>query len=99
MKKYNIYPCRTDLITKKNIKINSTIKLIKEENEGFIYSTIIFDKDLNELSNILIEELKYIFKKTNLVNKVKHIFIVGIGNDNYTSDSIGPKTLKHIKVN
>ncbi|MBR6113236.1 MAG: GPR endopeptidase, partial [Bacilli bacterium] len=31
--------------------------------------------------------------------KKDHIFIVGLGNENHTADSIGPKTLKHIQVN
>ena len=39
------------------------------------------------------------FLKTMNISKKDHIFIVGLGNDNHTADSIGPKALKHIKVN
>ena len=33
------------------------------------------------------------------IKKTDHIFIVGLGNDNHTADSVGPKTLKSINFN
>ncbi|MBQ8891503.1 MAG: GPR endopeptidase [Bacilli bacterium] len=50
--------------------------------------------DKVELS--LLKELLILFKE---VQKIHHILIIGIGNDNYIADAIGPKTLKNIKVN
>ena len=50
----------------------------------------------NDIYYNLKKELKY------FINKIKNkesVLIIGLGNDNYTADSIGPKTLKHIKVN
>ena len=50
----------------------------------------------NDIKHNLKKELKY------FINKIKNkesVLIIGLGNDNYTADSIGPKTLKHIKVN
>ena len=62
------------------------------------YKTIYFNNVDNKLKNIIKKELLYFFNKMNITKK-DHIFIIGLGNDNHTADSIGPKTLKHIKVN
>lgn len=83
MKKYNIYPYKTDLILDNNN-----------------YKTIFFDSLNNEVNikNKLKNELLFFLKQMN-ISKNDHILIVGLGNENHTADSIGPKTLKHIKVN
>ena len=95
MKKYNIYPYRTDLILKEeDINQNNDINIIKHSEDRYIYKTIIFNKINNNIKNVLVKELLSFIEPS-----IKHILIIGIGNDNYTSDSIGPKTLKHIKVN
>lgn len=80
---YNIYSSKTNLSTNKN--------------NNYIFKTIIFD-DINNVENELVKIIKYFFNKMK-VNKNSHILIVGIGNDNYIADSVGPKTLKNIKVN
>lgn len=99
MRKYNIYPYKTDLvINNKNIKLTNDINIIEHKEESYIYKTIIYNNLSNKIINILEEQLISIYKEINLSN-IKHILIIGIGNDNYTSDSIGPKSLKHIKVN
>lgn len=59
---------------------------------------IIFNHINNKLKKIISNELLSFFNKYN-ISKNSHILVVGIGNDNYTADSIGPKVLKHIKVN
>ena len=56
----------------------------------------IYEKD--KLINDLSKEIIYFFKKLN-IKKEDHILVVGLGNENLASDSIGPKTLKHINVN
>ena len=68
-----------------------------EIDNNYLYKTIHFD-NTKEIKNTLIKQLSFFLKKEN-INSSSHIFIVGIGNDNYTADSIGPKTLKYIKVN
>lgn len=88
MKSYNIYPYRSDLIL--DNEINNDIN-------KYDYKTILFN-DLNEVKDKLKKELHYFFNKLN-VNKNNHIFIVGLGNENLAADSVGPKSLKHIKVN
>lgn len=99
MKKYNIYPYKTDLIiNKKSIKNKSDINIVEYKENNNIYKTIIFNTQTNKLKNILVEQLLFFCKMTSIKN-IKHIFIIGIGNDNYTSDSVGPQTLKHIDVN
>ena len=40
----------------------------------------------------------YFIKKMG-ISKDKHFFIVGLGNENHTADSIGPKVIKYINVN
>lgn len=96
MKKYNIYPYHTDLIIgKKKIKLTNNIEVIQHFQNNYTHKTIIFNTTSNKLKDILKNELINFTKEIN----IKHLLIIGIGNDNYTSDSIGPKTLKHIKVN
>lgn len=105
MKKYNIYPYKTDLYFTdsdlKNIKdSNSNITVINSTSNDYVYKTIIFNSLHNQdnIKKALVKELIYYFKKVSIKNS-NHFLIVGLGNDNYTADSIGPKTLKHIKVN
>lgn len=98
MKKYNIYSYKTDLIIKnKKIQLHNDVEVIENIDNNTIYRTIIFSSITNKIKEVLIKELLLFYKKIN--NNIKHILIIGIGNDNYTSDSIGPKTLKYIKVN
>ena len=61
---------------------------------------ICFDKDFNKekLSCVLKKKIVYFFSEINL-SKDAHIFIVGLGNERHTADSVGPKVLKHIAVN
>lgn len=93
--KYNIYTSNTNLIFNKT-NLNYDIKTFTKIKNNYIYKTIFFNKITNKLKDELKEVLKFFINKLDNIN---HIFIVGIGNDNYTADSIGPKTLKHIKVN
>lgn len=44
------------------------------------------------------EVIKHLLKEENLPSQI-HFFVVGLGNDNFTSDSIGPKVLKNLYVN
>ena len=66
-------------------------------NDKKNYKTIYFNS-LDNIKNILKKEIFYIFNKMNITKK-DHIFVVGLGNINHTADSVGPKVLKHIKVN
>ena len=84
LQKYNFYAYRTDTCN----------------DDKKVYKTITFSniKNENNLKEKISKELDYFFKLSN-VTKKDHIFIVGLGNENNTADSIGPKTLKHIKIN
>lgn len=98
---------RTDLsidINKNNTNkielYNKTIKIFINNKYKNIYHTILFNNIYNEknISKTLKKELLYFFNLYK-INKTKHIFIIGLGNESNTADSIGPKTLKYINVN
>ena len=99
MKNYYIYPYRTDLVCKESNDCDS-IKVLNTNYEGNIYKTIFFN-DLNNkesIKKILKNEILFFLHEMDITKK-NHIFIVGLGNENHTADSIGPKVLKHINVN
>ncbi len=98
----NISFTRTDLasdINNNNLKHmyfddNNNIEVLKIKNKD--YRIIKF----NNLNDKLIITLKN--ELNNFVNKVKNnksVLIIGLGNDSFTADSVGPKTLKGINVN
>ena len=96
---------RTDLALDNNIKYNiiksynnKNINILEYFNNDYIYHTIKFNNINNILKNIIKKELIYFFKFLNIKNN-DHILIVGLGNNDLTSDSIGPKTIKHIIPN
>ena len=95
---------RTDLTIDKNktfkkIKTYKNIEVLENKNNALLYHTIKFSsvEIKNELINILKKELLSFIKSFNI--KIKHILIVGLGNESNTADSIGPKTIKKINVN
>lgn len=85
---------RTDIVCKNCLSKNTIIKEKKINN--FTYRTIFFN-NLN-IKKELKKEIIYFFNKLN-IKKGNHILIVGLGNDNNTADSIGPKTIKYLKIN
>lgn len=103
MNKFKLKGTRTDLKLEqiKQVKIiKNEIEVLKYQENTSDYHIITF-KNLNQenkLKNIVKQELTFFLKKYDLP-KNTHFFIVGLGNENHTSDSIGPKTLKHLKVN
>lgn len=91
---------RTDLIKEDYNFSKNPITIFKQEENNHSYRTIYF-KDINyknEIKESIIKELYFFLNKIN-ISKNYHAFVIGIGNDNHTADSIGPKTLKHIEVN
>ena len=96
-----------DLRTDMYIDTNKRYKLIKKYNNievlesilnTNIYHTIKFDSiDNKHLNNIFFKELLYFINKLNI--NIKHVLIIGLGNINNTSDSIGPISINKIKVN
>lgn len=85
-----------------NSKINYDldINVFRNIDNGNFYKTIWFStlNHKEELKKTLKNEILTFFKYLNINNK-QHIFIVGLGNENHTVDSVGPRTLKYIKVN
>ena len=49
----------------------------------------------NYIKKKLITNINYFINNKNY----KHIFIVGLGNENNTADSVGPKTINKIRIN
>ena len=78
------------LIKKKNIE------LLESKINKYLYHTIRFKRINKDFINILKKELLHFIK---LSRTYKDILVVGLGNESNTADSIGPKTIKKIKVN
>lgn len=70
------------------------------EEAGFFYRTLSFPRTIShrELIATLKNEIKAFLKKRD-IKRDDHVFVVGIGNDSHTADSIGPKSLKFLHVN
>ena len=100
-----MYKSRTDLAmnkTKRTITkfYSDNIKLLEYTKNNKLFHTLCFKNILDEklIKDFFKNEIKLFFKKLNIDNS-KHIFIVGLGNESNTSDSIGPRVLKNIVVN
>lgn len=61
------------------------------------FKTIFFKAPTLNTKKALINEITYFLNKYHFTSK-NHVFIVGLGNEAHTADSVGPKTLKHIKA-
>lgn len=100
------YKIRTDLaIQRRNIKLLKTQKLknliVKDYDEkNFWYTNIGFKSlELKEVREDLIKILAKVLKKYYMKYNLKinaTVLIVGLGNENVVSDSLGPKTLKGV---
>lgn len=97
VKKYQFISSRTNLLSNHKLLDTCNIEVLHDENHHY---SLIHYEILNE------EQIKIIMKKeiriymNNLkLNAYYNVLIVGLGNDSHTADSIGPKTLKYIKVN
>lgn len=100
-----MYNIRTDLAvnkTKKSITkfYSDNIKLLEYIKNKKLYHTLCFKNLYDEqlIKDFFKNEIIMYFKRFNIDNS-KHIFIVGLGNESNTADSIGPKALKYIVVN
>lgn len=95
---------RTDMLDEQNIprfcqKYDFDITLSKEntKNNKFLVVNAPFLDELGfvcarEIKNILCAELKQFFN----IKKHKKILFIGLGNENITADSLGPKILKKL---
>ena len=97
MQKYYVTSYQNDLITQNEILTNK-IKVITKKKKKKEYQTIFFQEINNLLEKELIKALSYYFQKYHL-HKNSHLFIVGLGKDYHTPDSVGPNVLKNIHVN
>lgn len=87
-----------------NIEV-TTVKIINEEGSKKLdkkvgtYTTINI-KDIEIIDKEGIEEAKKIFSEElkKLVKPKTPILVVGLGNEDTTADSIGPKTVKDLKI-
>lgn len=93
---------RTDLVSEKNSakydfnNVNVSETKIQNELYHLIYYPNMNSK--KDIKKVLAHEIDFFLMNANIKN-YNHIFIAGLGNDNHTADSVGPKTLKKIKVN
>ena len=91
---------RCDMANKKNDNNFKQVYLSDDKNIVVLsfknYRTIKFKYLNDDLINIIKNELSFFLDK---IKKKRSVLIVGLGNDNLTADSIGPKVLKGIKVN
>ena len=96
---------RTDLATNKTKKYitkyySENIKLLEYTKNKKLFHTIHYKNIYDEkiIKDFLKNELRFFFKKLN-IDTTKHIFVIGLGNEANTADSIGPKSIKYITVN
>ncbi len=94
---------RSDLIFEKQKMIHNNknnMSVTEFKNKNIIHKIIKFSKNFDEklLSKKILKSIKELFEIEN-IKKNFHVFVVGIGNDSHTADAVGPKVLKHIKVN
>ena len=88
-------------VTLEEIKIEKSQEKIVNKKEG-IYRTVSF-KDITDKNNfkevekVLIEALKKTYEDVNLKEQSK-ILVVGLGNEDSTPDSLGPKSIDHVLV-
>lgn len=81
-------------------KVLDDIKLEKQQEKDFLYHLITYPSSFEQkaLEKMIISSLKEFLLLLNCKNS-SHILIIGLGSDNHTADSIGPKSLKNIIVN
>ncbi len=92
---------RTDFKYEDNL---DKLKILYQKNSINVYSflnknnyrIIKYNIIDNNLKDIIKNELNFFIKK---LNKNKSTLIVGLGNDSFTADSLGPRVLKNIKAN
>ena len=96
---------RTDLATNKTKQsitkfYSNNIKLLEYVKGEKLFHTLCYKNIYDEtlIKDFFKNELSLYFKRLNIDNS-KHIFVIGLGNESNTADSIGPKVLKYIVVN
>lgn len=87
-----------DEITNKKINLTEKNIHVHQNNIEKLKATTIYFKDITDKDNYheLKEKLKKQLKK--YINNVNKYLIIGLGNEDSTFDSLGPKTLKNILV-
>lgn len=92
---FSKYKIKTDLsIDSKVIKNNK--KIIREISGDKKVITIRFNEINKRLESIFKKELSSFLKQENLLNK--KVLVVGLGNSNVTSDSLGIKVVNNINI-
>lgn len=92
---FSKYKIKTDLsIDSKVIKNNK--KIIREISGDKKVITIRFNEINKRLESVFKKELSAFLKQENLLNK--NVLVVGLGNSNVTSDSLGIKVVNNINI-
>lgn len=102
---YSYKNIRTDLAsnkTKKSITkfYSDNIKLLEYTKNNKLFHTLFYKNLYDEkiIKDFFKNEILLFLKRLNIDN-TKHIFVIGLGNESNTADSIGPRVLKYIVVN
>lgn len=100
IKGLNISKRKYKNIVIENVEVDNELSIALDKKKG-IYSTIYFEDvtDFNNRSDVihvLVEELNFILKKNDLLNK--SCLVIGLGNSLSTADSLGPKVVDNIIV-
>ncbi len=90
---------RTDFTHRTSLASKEDIVVEKVDVDHF-YEIITFSKHFSqkEFIKTLTREFTEFYRLKNLPSPF-HVLIIGIGNDSYTADSLGPKVVKKIHVN
>lgn len=97
---------RTDLAieqSNKNLQLlynNLHVKIYTSKEKDSLCRMLYFSDLLNKesIKSALKKEI-YFFLQKIIKKKSYHVFVIGLGNENNTADSVGPKVLKYIQVN
>ncbi len=65
---------------------------------SFEIDNIDIDKISNNKVNIIVDEINKLIKKLKIKNN-PHVLMVGLGNEDFSSDALGPETIKRINAN
>lgn len=100
VKNLNVNKRKYKDISIERVEVDEHFSNVLNKKKG-IYTTIYFDDvtDFNNRNNVisvLTEELRFVLKHNNLLNK--SCLVIGLGNSLSTADSLGPKTVERIIV-
>lgn len=87
----NVNVCTVNVLNDNGSKkINKKIGIYKTINVDDV--DIVTNEELDEITEVFSQEL------SSIINKYKSFLVVGLGNEDTTADSIGPKVIKNLEI-